>query len=233
MAASTRRDEALAALGRVDGVVAGEPADLLQRRQAVERGFERARASAAVDPAERAEPVEHARAAGAGRRGRGSARRPGRAARCPSSARARASPPRGRRRRPRAPRRGGGACRAASASTLAGSCGAVQHLGDRLGDRGRRAPPGPATTRARVSAMMLPGPGLLGLVAAEAGERGGQRALPAGGAQAHVDLVEDALGHRRGQRRDQRLGQPGVVGGDGERALARRRPRRPRRRRSR
>ena len=42
----------------------------------------------------------------------------------------------------------------------------------------------------------------------------------AGGAQAHVDLVEDALGHRRGEGGDQRLGEAGVVDGVDERALA-------------
>ena len=56
-------DEAGAALGRVDGVVAGEPADLLQRRQPRERRLERGGVGRAIQPSG-AEPGEHpARAA--------------------------------------------------------------------------------------------------------------------------------------------------------------------------
>ena len=119
---------------------------------------------------------------------------------------------------------------AASARTLAASRGAASTAAMAAATASATAGR-PGDDAGAGQREVLPGPGLLGLVAAEGGERGRDRAGPAGGAQAHVDLVEDALGHRRGQGGDQRLGQAGVVDGDGERAPAARRPRRPRRRR--
>ena len=119
---------------------------------------------------------------------------------------------------------------AASASTWAASCGSASTSAIAAATSapsalrpGDHAGPG--------QRQMLPGPGLLGLVAAEGGERGGDRPLPAGGAEPHVDLVEDAVGHRRGERRDQRLGEAGVVDGHRQRPAAARGSRRPRRRR--
>ena len=119
---------------------------------------------------------------------------------------------------------------AASASTLAASCGLGEDGGDGgghlLAEVGRAGDDAGAGQR-----QVLPGPGLLGLVAAEGGERGGDRAGAAGGAQPHVDLVEDALGGGGGEGRDQRLGEAGVVDGDRQRPAAVGGSPRPRRRR--
>ena len=59
---------------------------------------------------------------------------------------------------------------------------------------------------------VLPGPGLLALVLGEGREAGGDRPGIARRPQPHVDLVEVALGGRRGERGDQALAQPRVIG---------------------
>ena len=66
----------------------------------------------------------------------------------------------------------------------------------------------------------LPGPGVGRLVAAEGIDARRQRPHVARRAQAEIDLVQDALAHLHGQRRDQPLGQPGEIQPRGERLVA-------------
>ena len=56
---------------------------------------------------------------------------------------------------------------------------------------------------------MLPGPGLFVLVVTKCIEAHGNRARPAGGTQAHVDLVQLPFCRRRREAGDQALRQPG------------------------
>ena len=65
---------------------------------------------------------------------------------------------------------------------------------------------GPATTRARVSAMRSQVQASFGVIVAERGERDGDRALVAGRPQPHVDGIERPVGARRGQRGDEGVG---------------------------
>ena len=65
---------------------------------------------------------------------------------------------------------------------------------------------------------MLPGPRLLQLIALERVDAGGERPGVARRAQTEIDVIERALGGRRGDRRDEALGQPGVVLVGGDRA---------------
>ena len=65
--------------------------------------------------------------------------------------------------------------------------------------------------------LLLPGLRAVGMVAGEVVERGRDRPGIAGGPQPHVDLVELPLGGLGGERADQPLAEPGVVGGGGER----------------
>ncbi len=58
---------------------------------------------------------------------------------------------------------------------------------------------------------LLPGLGLVLLIAGEAGDRQGNRTLVARGAQAQIDLVGDAARRGRAQRRNQPLGQARAI----------------------
>ena len=109
----------------------------------------------------------------------------------------------------------------------------VQHLGGELGGLARaredlaqhRADALRETRRAADHAgagqrHVLPGPGVLELIAAEAFDAGGDGALVAGGTQAHVDLEQPALAGRRGDAIDEALRQARIVVDRGERLRA-------------
>ena len=69
------------------------------------------------------------------------------------------------------------------------------------GSTAARRAGGPEMTRARVSARCSQVQASLLLIVDEARELGGDGALLAGGAQAHIDFVEVALGRRRREAR--------------------------------
>ena len=83
----------------------------------------------------------------------------------------------------------------------------------------RRRPATAETTRAR-QRHVLPGPGLVLLIAREAVDLGGERPGAARGPQPHVDLVEHAVVGLRGERADQPLRQPREILAAVERARA-------------
>ena len=169
-------DEAGAGFGGVDGVVAGEAADLLQRGEPGERGLERGGLLAGRS--------SRGRRASASMR-RGLRREPRSLSSAPAWARSSMSII-----RPGPSLTSQGL--AAAASVRLGE--AAAHVGGVREDAARRraarlstaamaaATSVPMRVRAGDDAgagqrQMLPGPGLLGLVAAEGGERGGDRAL--------------------------------------------------------
>ena len=88
-----------------------------------------------------------------------------------------------------------------SAASLGRSRGFSSTCADRLPRRDARSAGGPEITRARVSARCSQVQASLGLVVDEARKLRGDGALLPGRAQAHVDLVERALGGRRDEAR--------------------------------
>ena len=169
-------DQALAAFGRVDGVVAGEPADLLQRRpgaRARRRAPRRRRRAIQPTAPSRASMRRGLRAAGEvveQRAGLGEeldVHHPaGAELHLPGVG-------------------GGGLVRLGEAAAHVGGVGedaGRRRAAGRGPRRSRRRPASPRCGGAGDDAgagqrQVLPGPGLLGLVAAEGGERGGDRAL--------------------------------------------------------
>ena len=108
-----------------------------------------------------------------------------------------------RRRRPAGPGRAVGS----ASRAIAASIRSAQHR--IAGDRPR---PG--------QRHVLPGPGRFALISGEGRQARGDRPGCAGRPQPHIDLVEPALGGRRGDRRDQPLAEPRVIGRDRQRARA-------------
>ena len=95
----------------------------------------------------------------------------------------------------------------------------AQHSVDRLPD----APPAPrvAGDRARAGQRhVFPGPGGFALVTVKAFEARGDRPRRARGTQPHIDRVERPLGGRCGDRADQALAQPRIIGRGRERLRA-------------
>ena len=106
-----------------------------------------------------------------------------------------------------------------SAATAAAIARAAQHVADhRLDLRGKRRR---ARDHARARQRhVLPGPGLVLLIAREGIDLGRERPGAAGRPQPHVDLVERAVVGLRRQRADQPLRQPGEILRAVERARA-------------
>ena len=68
--------------------------------------------------------------------------------------------------------------------------------------------------------QLFPGPGRLFLIGNKTGKTNGNRAFAAGGTQPHVHLIEHAFSRGRRQRRDEALGQTGIVLADRQRPVA-------------